>query len=177
MGWLFTYGIRRADLIAERTERRERVVELPTCSYRIVSRCIAHCYRGSAWRGVLWSVREHWWLNLEDGSEVLPPVRFIACDLLEYHRDGQRGDSWGYKDLCESSGPCEVSCPLSYLVMVPIEQYGGNARWRECVLEWHAQQRQRRRRRRNGGEDSEMATPTRLAQAAAASSRPAAGVA
>ena len=33
----------------------------------------------------------------------------------------------------ESMHPYYYSCPLSYLELVPIDQYGGNAEWREGV--------------------------------------------
>lgn len=172
MGWTYPFGMRRADLVAERVAGWSR--ELPDLGYRIVSKCIAHCYRGSAWKGVLWKVIEHSWVNLIDGSEARPDERFIACDLLEYAR---HYEGWGYKDLSECMGPCEHSCPLGYLVMVPLAKYGGNETWRAGVLAWHEHQATKLRRRRHDPGDSEVAAPTRLAQAAAECSRPVVGVA
>jgi hypothetical protein len=45
-------------------------------------------------------------------------------------------------------GPCRYSCPLKYLEMVPIEQYGGNAPGREGVRGYHTRQAENRRQRR-----------------------------
>jgi hypothetical protein len=44
----------------------------------------------------------------------------------------------------ESVFPYYFSCPLKYLEMVPLEQYGGNAEWRKGVQEYHAEKRRRR---------------------------------
>jgi hypothetical protein len=59
------------------------------------------------------------------------PYLYIGCDLLAPAR---KGEGWGYKDLCESMGPCYYTCPLSYLDMVPV----ANAAWRDQVRAWHA---------------------------------------
>ena len=71
---------------------------------------------------------------MKDGQEVQPTERWITCDLLRY----QMGYGWGYKDMEESMHPCYYSCPLGYLDMVPIDQYGGNDQWREAVKVHHA---------------------------------------
>ncbi len=63
--------------------------------------------------------------------EYRPPYRYIGCDLL---LPGRKGEGWGYKDLCESMGPCYYTCPLSHLDMVPV----ANAEWRTQVHAWHA---------------------------------------
>jgi hypothetical protein len=52
----------------------------------------------------MWVVHE-----LNDGE------RFIALYLLR----GGKNQDWGYKDMAESSGPFEVTCPLKFLDMVP----------------------------------------------------------
>ena len=48
------------------------------------------------------------------------------------------GGTWGYKDIEESMGPCEVNCPLAYLEMAPDPdgEYGQD--WRERVRQHHA---------------------------------------
>jgi hypothetical protein len=51
-----------------------------------------------------------------------------------------RGDGWGFKDLDESAGPCEVGCPLSYLAAPHAEPVGFAAHWRERVRAYHAAQ-------------------------------------
>ncbi len=52
---------------------------------------------------------------------------------------------WGYKELEESMHPYFYSCPLGYLNLVPIEQYGGNAQWRSLVKQYHARSIEKRR--------------------------------
>jgi len=68
------------------------------------------------------------------------PGRFIACYLLS-----GRGGDWGYKDIDESMGPCELSCPLAYLDIVPQppSEYAGP--WRERVRAHHAKRKERER--------------------------------
>ena len=136
MGWLFTAGSTRKTLIQERiqnwtTEGAEGMT--------VVSTCLAHCYRGGAFSGVLWAV---WGRTFtKDGEQVKPVERWITCDLLRY-QDG----CWGYKDLDESMHPYYYSCPAKYLEMVPVDQFGGNVEWREGVRAYHARQKEKRRR-------------------------------
>tara|TARA_R110002126_G_scaffold76443_2_gene190933 strand:- start:1079 stop:1246 length:168 start_codon:yes stop_codon:yes gene_type:complete len=47
----------------------------------------------------------------------------------------------------ESSGPYFFSCPIKYIRMVPIEQYGGNEEWREQVVLHHQRAAEKRRQR------------------------------
>lgn len=120
MGWLFTQNQTRAQLIRHliRTEDNARA--------RYVT--LAHCVRGN----VLWTVREVTYKT--DAFGYLPgfPYRYIGCDLMA----GRRGFGWGYKDLCESMGPCYYHCPLTYLATVP----EANADWRAAVRHWHERQ-------------------------------------
>ena len=77
------------------------------------------CVKGN----VLWAVQE---------SLERPGKKFIACYLL-----GADQGWWGYKDMDESMGPHEVSCPMAYLAVVP--DPGGHATaWRERVKAHHA---------------------------------------
>lgn len=123
MGWLFCEDSKKA-LIARRTrdvtgEKHER-------------RCVAHCYRGNNYSGILWTV----WALYADGNEA---DRYIGCDRLAYNRTAGWGQSWGYKDMEEGMGPCYYSCPLSYLDMVPPEKFPNstNADWRTKVRKYH----------------------------------------
>ena len=134
MGWLFTRGFTRKDIIADRTKNWER----DTGEMQVKSVCLAHCYRGGAFSGVLWAV---WERTFVGGDQ--PTERWITCDLLRY----QKNYGWGYKDLDESMHPYYFSCPLSYPDMVPIDQYGGHAEWREYVRRYHAQQAEKRKQR------------------------------
>lgn len=138
MGWLFKAGVSRKDLIAENTKGWERTKEDGTT---VASVCLAHCYRGGVFSGVLWSVWERSFIK--DGQQVEQPHRWIVCDLLRYV-DGE----WGYKDLEESMHPYFYSCPLKYLELVPIEQFGGHPEWRGQVHEYHARIAEKRRIRK-----------------------------
>lgn len=137
MGWLFTAGSTRKTLIAERTSNwTTEGAEGMT----VASTCLAHCYRGGAFSGVLWAVWERTFLK--DGEATQPQERWITCDLLRHQKDY----GWGYKDLDESVHPYYYSCPLGYLDLVPLNTYGGNAEWREGVRAYHARRKEKRRR-------------------------------
>ena len=129
MGWLFTPGSTRQGLIRERSANWDRTTD---DGMVVKSNCLAHCFRGNRFSGVLWAVWERTFSK--DNREVQPTERWITCDLLQY----RMGDGWGYKDMDESMGPFYYSCPLGYLEMVPIDQYGGNKQWREGVRNYHA---------------------------------------
>lgn len=139
MGWLFKAGSARRDIIEENTKGWERTNEDGTT---IKSACLAHCYRGGVFSGVLWSVWER--IFVKDGQQVEPTQRWIVCDLLRYQKDY----GWGYKDMEESMHPYFYSCPLGYLDMVPIEEFGGHAEWRELVRSYHARITEKRRARK-----------------------------
>ena len=138
MGWLFKCGSTRRGLIAERTEGWERTKD---DGLVIKSTCLAHCYRGNTFSGVLWSVWERTFTT--DDVESSPKQRWIQCDLVRYQQD-----AWGYKDMEESMGPYYFSCPLKYLGMVPLDVYGGNASWREQVIDHHRRSAEKRLARR-----------------------------
>jgi len=62
-------------------------------------------------------------------------------------------------------GPYYFSCPLKYLRMVPLEQYGGNASWREQVVLHHQRSAEKRRARiEDTGNISEKGKQQRKAQ-------------
>src|SRR5207244_4304144 len=106
MGWLFKEGCSRKELIAERTEDWDRTKDGGT---QIKSTCLAHCYRGGSFSGILWSVWERTFTK--NGQQAEPTQRWIVCDLMRYQRDY----GWGYKDMEESMHPYYYSCPLKYL--------------------------------------------------------------
>ena len=93
MGWLFTEGQSRREVIHARLHRQ-------WCA-GYSGACLAHALRGN----ILWSV---WELAKPDRSSE----RFIACDALASKRDY----GWGYKGMEESEGPCYYSCPLAYSI-------------------------------------------------------------
>lgn len=136
MGWTYPHGVNRKQLIAQRVEGWER----DTGEMLVKSTSLKHCYRGGVFAGVLWSVWERTFTK--DGAEVQPTERWIQCDLLRCNQG-----SWGYKDLEESMGPYYFSCPISYIELVPIEQFGGNAEWRLQVVEHHRHRAEKRKNR------------------------------
>ena len=144
MGWLFKAGYSRRDMIQDRAKGWERTN--PDGTF-IKSNCLAHCYRGGVFSGVLWSVWERTFTK--DDQQIESPQRWIQCDLLRHQRDY----GWGYKDMEESMHPYFYSCPLRYLDLVPIDQFGGNQEWRTGVRNYHARITEKRRARkatRNG---------------------------
>lgn len=111
MGYLFTEGQTKRDLIAEITKPYQGSES--GNDYR----CLDHTLKGST----LWSVWE-----VSDGS------RFIRCDLLR----SKRGFGWGYKAMDESWEPCYYDCPLRYLDMAESVK----PEWRGKVRAYHAEQ-------------------------------------
>ena len=107
MGWLFTPGQTRTELIARLTKTDYFKGQTSTC--------LRHCARGN----VLWTV----WEIILPNSEI---HKYIGCDLMQC----QKGCGWGYKDMCEADGPYYWSCPVSYLEMVPVR----NEDWRQEVM-------------------------------------------
>lgn len=83
---------------------------------------IAKAIRGNA----LWTVIEY----TQDGGSYPKGSRAILCFLLE--SDVKRGGGWGYKDMDESMGPCDLSCPIRFLDMVP-DPGGYATEWRAKV--------------------------------------------
>jgi hypothetical protein len=87
---------------------------------------LAHSCAGN----VLWIVTEC--RNTETGEAI----NLILCSLLKC----AEGD-WGYKGMCEESGPYQYTCPLKYLEMTPVVTC---PEWREKVREYHAGKKQAR---------------------------------
>ena len=150
MGWLFTTGIDKSDLIRERTETSEFTNR---DGDKIKHESIRHCCKGNT----LWSVI----VVHKNDVEV---ARFIGCDLL---RKGHGG--WGYKDMEESMGPCYYSCPLSYLDLAPVT----NTEWREQVKEYH----KKRSRKLEVGKTYDLVNARGISSARIISLRPLKGIA
>ena len=114
MGWLYSpRWATRADLV-QHLRRPERFGE----HLQLVRACVM----GSC----------HWYLVRVKATGM----HWIGLDLMK----SGRGDGWGFKDLDESAGPCEVGCPLSYLAAPHAEPVGFAAHWRERVRAHHAAQ-------------------------------------
>jgi len=110
MGWLIGWNDRKS-LISHLTRGEENETVKQTV--------IAHQAAGNN----LWTVFEQ---TTKATGEV---KRFIILFMMT----GGRNRDWGYKDISESMGPCEVSCPLKYLDMVPVGEGNYSAPWRERV--------------------------------------------
>ena len=134
MGWFSCSGDRK-QVIAELTKTDIKVWPNLQVEHRIVT--LKHCYRGNAFSGILWSVRERQ-CSVKD-TPISPNDRWIHCDLMQY-RDG----AWHYKPMTESSHPFYYSCPKKYLTLVPDTMPETCMAWREKVLEYHAVMAQRR---------------------------------
>jgi hypothetical protein len=79
MGWLFKSGYSRSDMIEDRIKEWDRTTDDGVV---VKTTCLAHCYRGGAFSGVLWTVWERTFTR--DGQQVQPTQRWIGCDLLQY---------------------------------------------------------------------------------------------
>ena len=118
MGWLISYGDTKSETIARRT--KTEVSEDGTRRWRYPKSCV----RGNClWKIVVLE-------ELKDGVWV-EDIRLIALDLLRK----DEGMGWGYKDIDETMGPAEKSCPISYLDMVPCPDSKFAREWREVVRE------------------------------------------
>ncbi len=122
MGWSFTYGATRRNII-------EEVTRGWTHDDGTGSKTIKHCCRGNT----LYAVHE----NTRCNGEV---YRFIGVHLLQRSSDG-----WGYKSISEDMGPYQTNCPVSYIElaeeMPPSDGMGKNS------IEWRAKVRKEARLR------------------------------
>jgi len=126
MGWLYPYGASRKDIINERCAPWKWSRGNVGASGKTLKKCL----RGN----VLWRVVE---VYRKDTGHI---ERYIACDLLQTDLQG----NWGYKDIDESMGPYQTSCPLSYLKGTMVL----NKKWRGWVREYHQHKREVRARRK-----------------------------
>lgn len=111
MGWLFGW------------QTRKELVEHLLNGNGV--KTLRHCSVGNN----MWAVQEY--ANQRDGSTV----RFVCLYLIKgppFGREDRHG--WGYKDVDETMGPCETSCPASYLDLAQPEPTEGYAvEWRKLV--------------------------------------------
>jgi hypothetical protein len=125
MSWIFNNYPTRASVVVARTTATE---QRQAGGIVMKSTCLASCCRGGPAFAVLWSV---WERTAEfNGQPCGTTRRWINCDVLM----APRRFDWGYKALDESVELRYVSCPLSYLEMVPLWRFGGNAEWRDRVV-------------------------------------------
>ena len=117
MGWMFStqWPTRRAlinDLLSPLSLGSNRKV-------------IRHCCVGNH----LWTLNQR---VTEDGIER----RWIVLFKLQKH--GKNYPYWGYKGIHESSGPAEITCPISYIDACTEPGSATAKNWRERVRNHHA---------------------------------------
>lgn len=121
MGWLFTQGQSRREMIDRLTkDEGPNVSEGKTYWYKTLARaCVGNH---------LWCVMERT-VQAEGGEKE--SVKFIALFLMQK----DKGYGWGYKDMTESMHPYYYTCPMGFLAMAPV----ANQEWRDKVAAHHAQ--------------------------------------
>ncbi len=135
MGWSYGWD-RRKDLIEHLTKTRSHKTTLQAIgmpdheasspTVYVMQESLKHCFRGGAHCGVLWAVQQ---IEYRDADAVkLKHERYILCCLTNCHNK-----EWGYKDMDESMGPHQYSCPKTYLDMAPV----ADPKWREEVIKYH----------------------------------------
>jgi hypothetical protein len=140
MGWLFTYGQTRAQLI----QRCLHGGASPS-GYTPLDHAVVGTH--------LWVVFERTDIrsNPEDKTADPPasprsaPERFIALYLLR----SKRRYGWGYKAIDEGMGPVEVDCPLRLLDLAGTPQGEYSAAWRERVRAARTERSAKRARRKS----------------------------
>jgi hypothetical protein len=114
MGWDFIKGYTKRDMIDYLT-RQSWVFD-----YRVVGRN-------------LWIVGGD--VHIDASGHAGGNRKIVLCLL-----DNQPGFGWGYKDMTESMGPCEVDCPEVLLNQAPVTCQS----WRDKVRAYHTSQRKGR---------------------------------
>jgi hypothetical protein len=120
MGWYFTIGGSRKDVIAEIINGSTWTDSEKGQSCRVL--------RKSCAGNVLWVLHER-----EDHGAV---AKWIGCYLLERSNEGGGMISWGYKPMDEDMGPCYYTCPKSYIAMADLPRTDNSRIWRESVMEY-----------------------------------------
>lgn len=116
MGWSFSYGHTRKDVIAELTRDESR-------RDGGIFRTLAHCCKGT----VLYAVHENEFTNKAGEIER---HRFVAVHML------QNGgyDGWGYKSVSEEMGPYQTTCPPKYFEIAGPTDSKTAQEWRDKCL-------------------------------------------
>jgi len=117
MGWLFKAGYTKNRLCAERVKTQENefgIWEYP--KYRLAGSCL-------------------WKICIRTDKETGAKESYICLDLIR----SQKNYGYGYKDMCEESGPCYYTCPLSFFDIVPCPGNSYAAEWRQAVRQYQAE--------------------------------------
>ena len=149
MGWSFGWNDRRslAAEVLKGFDHKDKDGKLTGGKTAV----IAHQFAGNN----LWSV-------FEETRPDKPTSRFIVLFLIRCSpvKGGVQGErEWGYKDVSEDMGPCEVNCPKKYLDMVPPcgtapskdgdGSYEWSRKWRERVCEYWTQRNAKAKAKRD----------------------------
>lgn len=95
MGWLFGHY-----------DRKSLVNHL---LYGNGVKTLKHCFKGNN----MWAVQEY------QREGMKHPVRFICLYMLQGNpRTKNDPCNWGYKDVDETAGPYQISCPVGYIELV-----------------------------------------------------------
>lgn len=111
MGWLFTRGQTKAELVKKLTTNEENA----NGKWEYT----AHSLKGNC----LWKILRH----TDSAGNV---VTLIALDMLSY----QKGYGHGYKSMDETMGPCYYNVPVTWFKKVPCPASDTAREWRETVL-------------------------------------------
>ncbi len=120
MGWLFTQG-----------QSRRQLIEHLTADFEIADRK-NRTFKRYCSGNTLFAVHE---IIRKDSGEIM---RYIGVYLMQ--NDKKFG--WGYKDMDESFGPYQYGCPLSFFDLVP-DPGGYATAWRQRCREDHARRFQK----------------------------------
>ncbi len=131
MGWTFTRGASKEKIMDEILEPWDTTATEETAKSwygakpagtRTQSIVLAYRCVGDS----LWYVRETT-TTKPDGTVTVE--KWIGLSLLE--KDGSYG--WGHKDMEESMGPYDDTCPVEFLDMAPQPEGEFCGRWREAI--------------------------------------------
>ena len=127
MGWLFSERwLKRSDLIKHLVENKGG------------AKVVKHCCVGN-----------HLWMVMEADRRPGVMCRFIVLCLMKGPHNCGKGytgadkDWWGYKDIDETMGPNELSCPPSYLRMCTAPENTYAYEWRQRVYAREAERKAR----------------------------------
>lgn len=113
MGWLFSERwLERKELIKHLVENKGG------------AKVLKHCTVGNN----LWLVYEH-----DDGKRSVGLCMMKGPHGVSKNYTGMDKDWWGYKDVHETAGPYEISCPVSYLEMCTAPESQWAYEWRQRV--------------------------------------------
>src|SRR5690554_6189066 len=129
MGWLFGWSTKK--------EMVEHLVRQDGSNVDVID----HSLRGNN----LWML-----CRMKNATESHPEgFKFITLCKLQYAKgcggwnigDGAAND-WGYKDIDESMGPCELDCPEKFLAQSDDTSEHG-VPWRESCRQWRRERSER----------------------------------